>query len=97
MPQGWSVPLHNMRLTMTDYYDKQPESATPEENNVPGALTLPAPGQTAIVNTAAGAAGALAGWAISSLGKKACVPLFEPAGDCSHTFLSLSPPTCKAP
>jgi SCY1-like protein 1 len=45
-----------------------PETAI-TENGEPSTLA-PLPGQDTLVNSAAGAAGALAGWAISSLGKK---------------------------
>ncbi|KAJ7251828.1 armadillo-type protein [Mycena haematopus] len=43
-----------------------PETATPEASE---ALGITSPSQATLVNSAAGAAGALAGWAISSLGK----------------------------
>nr|GAT57734.1 predicted protein [Mycena chlorophos] len=44
-----------------------PETAAPEASET---LGITAPAQATLVNSAAGAAGALAGWAISSLGKK---------------------------
>ncbi|KAJ7502830.1 armadillo-type protein [Mycena galericulata] len=44
-----------------------PETAIPEASE---ALGITSPAQATLVNSAAGAAGALAGWAISSLGKK---------------------------
>lgn len=48
----------------------QPETAAPETELIPGGmLPLNATSNT-LVNNAAGAAGALAGWAISSIGKK---------------------------
>ncbi|KAI0093158.1 ARM repeat-containing protein [Irpex rosettiformis] len=48
-----------------------PETANPEgENPILASLSPPTPGQSTLVNSAAGAAGALAGWAISSIGKK---------------------------
>lgn len=37
-----------------------------------GQIAAVLPGQATLVNSATGAAGALAGWAISSLGKKVC-------------------------
>ncbi|KAF8629253.1 hypothetical protein AX17_005832 [Amanita inopinata Kibby_2008] len=46
---------------------KMPEIAATDTGD---ALAQPLQGQTGLVNTAAGAAGALAGWAITSLGKK---------------------------
>ncbi|KAJ7128934.1 armadillo-type protein [Mycena crocata] len=44
-----------------------PDTAAPEASE---ALGITSPAQATLVNSAAGAAGALAGWAISSLGKK---------------------------
>ncbi|KAJ7668446.1 ARM repeat-containing protein [Mycena polygramma] len=44
-----------------------PETAAPEASET---LGISSPAQATLVNSAAGAAGALAGWAISSLGKK---------------------------
>ncbi|KAF7315272.1 Protein kinase domain-containing protein [Mycena indigotica] len=44
-----------------------PETAAPEASE---AIGITSPAQATLVNSAAGAAGALAGWAISSLGKK---------------------------
>ncbi|KAJ7287403.1 armadillo-type protein [Mycena rebaudengoi] len=44
-----------------------PETAAPEASET---LGITSPAQATLVNSAAGAAGALAGWAISSLGKK---------------------------
>jgi SCY1-like protein 1 len=45
----------------------QPDTAIPEASET---LGITSPAQATLVNSAAGAAGALAGWAISSLGKK---------------------------
>ncbi|CDO75531.1 hypothetical protein BN946_scf184871.g12 [Trametes cinnabarina] len=60
-----------------------PESAPAETEILPGgALPLNGATPTTLVNTAAGAAGALAGWAISSLGKKLA------AGDLQTTMAS---------
>jgi SCY1-like protein 1 len=53
----------------------QPETAM-NENGDTSILPVPA-GQATLVNSAAGAAGALAGWAISSLGKKVCSLLLQ--------------------
>ncbi|KAF7321448.1 Protein kinase domain-containing protein [Mycena kentingensis (nom. inval.)] len=47
--------------------DTMPETAAPEASE---ALGITSPAQATLVNSAAGAAGALAGWAMSSLGKK---------------------------
>ncbi|KAH9858547.1 ARM repeat-containing protein [Lenzites betulinus] len=49
-----------------------PETAAPETEIIPGALSLPLNGASAnpLVNSTASAAGALAGWAISSIGKR---------------------------
>ncbi|KAI0688043.1 armadillo-type protein [Cytidiella melzeri] len=59
---------------LEDHAATLPETARPEgENPLLGALPPSAPGQSTLVNSAAGAAGAagaLAGWAISSLGRK---------------------------
>ena len=50
---------------------RQPEIAHPDgENPILASLSPPTPGQSTLVNSAAGAAGALAGWAISSIGRK---------------------------
>ncbi len=58
----------------------QPETASPDPT-VPileqAGVTLPVPG--GLVNTATGAAGALAGWAISSIGKRVSIPLSPPS------------------
>ncbi|KAJ6593651.1 armadillo-type protein [Mycena capillaripes] len=50
-----------------DLIPMKPETAAPEASE---ALGITSPAQATLVNSAAGAAGALAGWAISSLGKK---------------------------
>jgi SCY1-like protein 1 len=50
----------------------EPETAVPEASET---LGITSPAQATLVNSAAGAAGALAGWAISSLGKKVPVSL----------------------
>lgn len=49
-----------------------PETVAPQETlEMPGGLgSVAIPTQATLVNSAAGAAGALAGWAITSLGKK---------------------------
>ncbi|KAI0371108.1 ARM repeat-containing protein [Pilatotrama ljubarskyi] len=61
----------------------QPETAAPETEILPGgALALNGASPNTLVNTAAGAAGALAGWAISSIGKKLA------AGDLQTTMAS---------
>ncbi len=53
------------------YFYLQPETVEQEgEPNILASLAPPTPGQSTLVNSAAGAAGALAGWAISSIGKK---------------------------
>ncbi|KZT04700.1 ARM repeat-containing protein [Laetiporus sulphureus 93-53] len=58
-----------------------PETAIPENGeSVPGSLPPSSPGPNTLVNTAAGAAGALAGWAISSISKKLA------AGDLQSTI-----------
>lgn len=62
---------------LEEYAAAMPETAAMESDVMPG-FNLPptSPGGTnALVNSAAGAAGALAGWAISSLGKKVGVKL----------------------
>jgi SCY1-like protein 1 len=48
----------------------QPETSVTDGATSPGGLTSAIPTQSTLVNSAAGAAGALAGWAISSLGRK---------------------------
>lgn len=53
----------------------QPETAA-DDPAIP-AIQLNASSPGTLVNSAAGAAGSLAGWAISSLGKKVRVLLFQ--------------------
>jgi SCY1-like protein 1 len=48
----------------------QPETSVTDAAAAPGNLALALPTQSTLVNSAAGAAGALAGWAFSSLGRK---------------------------
>lgn len=50
----------------------QPETVAPPDGSpLPNGASVPAtPGGSTLVNSAAGAAGALAGWAFNSLGKK---------------------------
>lgn len=69
---------------LEEYAAAMPETAAMENEGLPG-FNLPptSPGGTnTLVNSAAGAAGALAGWAISSLGKKVnaqlCVRVYAP-------------------
>lgn len=57
--------LHELQL-----FIQQPETDQLTENANRGITGQPV--QTNLASSAAGAAGALAGWAISSLGKKAC-------------------------
>ncbi|KAJ6602181.1 armadillo-type protein [Mycena sp. CBHHK59/15] len=64
------------------------ETATPEASET---LGITSPAQATLVNSAAGAAGALAGWAISSLGKKLAT------ADMQSTINSASGPTLDRP
>ena len=48
----------------------QPETSVTDAAGAPANHALALPTQSTLVNSAAGAAGALAGWAISSLGRK---------------------------
>ncbi|KAI0829897.1 ARM repeat-containing protein [Trametes gibbosa] len=69
---------------LEEHVATMPETAAPETELIPGALVLPLNGASSntLVNSAAGAAGALAGWAISSIGKKLA------AGDLQTTMAS---------
>ncbi|OCH90251.1 ARM repeat-containing protein [Obba rivulosa] len=55
---------------LEEHATTMPETAAPETEALPLGLPPSSPGSNALVNSAAGAASALAGWAISSLGKK---------------------------
>ena len=68
----------------------QPETA--EDEPPPFTLPVTAQGQGGLVNSAAGAAGALAGWAITSLGKKVSLDL-SPAQ--SSVLIYLIIPTAR--
>lgn len=91
MQQQWSV----TRLPLVFYADRpQPETILSEPGDTLG-TNAPAPVETTLVNSAAGAAGALAGWAVSSLGKRVRVILSFNIDFNSLSVLSLPLQTCK--
>ena len=67
----------------------QPETALTGDDtpNPLGAFTAATNGQTTLASSAAGAAGALAGWAISSIGKK----VHDRSSFCLRPFVDRSP------
>jgi SCY1-like protein 1 len=69
----WFV-LHFHLVYGSAHYLPKPETAAPEASE---ALGITSPAQATLVNSAAGAAGALAGWAISSLGKTVSQAYFQ--------------------
>lgn len=71
MPPRWYVFLIYILALVNDGVFLQPESA--DDEPPPFALPVAVPGQGGLVNSAAGAAGALAGWAITSLGRKVSI------------------------
>ena len=75
--------------------DHQPDS-TSTDDGIPnfGFNTPNGGGESTLVSSAAGAAGALAGWAISSIGKKVRSLIFVLRPP-SYLPTSLRPPICK--
>lgn len=78
---------------LEEHAASMPETAIPENDAMPpGFLPPTSPGSNTLVSSAAGAAGALAGWAISSLGKKLAAGELQSSMETSVDRPSSAPP-----